>query len=103
MLDHQKQRDQESEIADAVNNECFLAGSRRGIAQEEKSNQQIRRQPHAFPAHKHQQVIAGQNQRQHEEHKQVQIAEEAIVATFLPHVSDGIPTPVTISSITSES
>ena len=87
---------------------AFLPAAAAESLDEPESDQQIRRQAHAFPADKHQQVVAGQNQRQHEEHEQVQVAEEAVEAAFLPHVADRIdvirkPTPVTTSSMTSES
>ncbi len=90
MLDHQEQRDQESEVADAIHDERFLAGRSGRIFCEPESDQQIRRQPHPFPADKHQQVVAGQHQRQHEEHEQVEVAEEAVESAFFPHVANGI-------------
>ena len=90
MLDDQKQRDQKSEVADAVDDERFLARRRRRIFREPESDQQIRRQAHALPADEHHQVVVGQHQRQHEEHEQVQVGEEAVVAGVVPHVADGV-------------
>ena len=90
MLDQQKQRDQESEVADAVDDEGFLSCGGGRVLYEEEADQQIRRQADALPADEHQQVVAGQDQRQHEKHEQVQVGEEAVEAAFLPHVADGI-------------
>ena len=55
-----------------------------------KSDQQIRAQPHAFPPDKHQHVIIGQDQREHGEHEEVEVSEEAVVAAFMRHVSGRI-------------
>ncbi len=69
---------------------AFLPAAAAESFGEPKSDQQIRRQAHALPADEHQQVVAGQNQRQHEKHEQIQVAEEAVVAALFPHVADGI-------------
>ena len=90
MLDDQEQRDQKSEVADAVDDERFLPGRCRRIFCEPEPDQQIRRQAHALPADEHQQVVVGQHQRQHEKHEQVQVGEEAVVAGVVPHVADGV-------------
>ncbi len=74
MLDHQEERDQESEVANAINDECLLAGGGRGILGEPESNQQIGRQAHTFPTDKHQEIVAGEHQGQHEKHEQIQVA-----------------------------
>src|SRR5262245_25525916 len=42
------------------------------------------------PTDKQQQIIAGEHQREHEEHEQVQITEEAVETAFLPHIADGV-------------
>ncbi len=89
VLDQQKQRDQESEVADAVGNERLLACVRRRRFQEPEADQQIRSQAHPLPADKHQQVVVCQHQRQHEKHEEVQEGEVAVVAAFMRHVADG--------------
>ena len=71
MSNHEKQRDQKPEIADAVDDERLFARRCGRILGEPESDQQIGRKAHAFPADKHQQVVAGQHQRQHEEHEQI--------------------------------
>ena len=69
MLEQQKHAQEEGEVANAVDDECFLAGVGGRIFEKEETNQQIRRQAHAFPAHEHQQIIVGQHQREHKEHE----------------------------------
>src|SRR6185503_9923031 len=90
VLNDQEECDEEPEIADAVNEECFLACRCGGISREIESDQQVGRKAHSFPPDKHQKVVTGQYQGEHEEHEQVQVGEETIESAFLPHVSDGI-------------
>src|SRR5208337_2492496 len=52
---------QESGIADAVNDECLVARVGGGLAMEIKTNQQIRTQAHALPPDKHEDVVVGQD------------------------------------------
>ena len=81
---------QESGVADAVDDECLVGGVAGRLAMEIETDQQIRAQAHAFPAHEHQDVVVRQDQRQHGEHEQVQVAEEAVVAAFVRHVAGGV-------------
>src|SRR5579864_8067663 len=90
MLDEQEHPNQECEVADAVDDECFFARVGSGILQKEETNQQIGRETHAFPAHEHQQIVVRQHQREHEEHEEVQVRKEPIVAAFMRHVSDRV-------------
>ena len=69
---------------------AFLPASAAESLQEEETDQQVRRQAHAFPADEHQQVVVGEHQREHEEHEEVQVGEEAVVAVFVRHVPDGV-------------
>jgi hypothetical protein len=55
-----------------------------------ETDQQIRTQAHAFPADEHQHIVVGQDQRQHGEHEEVEISEEAVVAAFMRHVAGGV-------------
>ena len=88
-------RDQEhgqrkSEIADAVHDERLVAGVGGEFFEEVESDQQVAAQPHAFPADEQQQEVRAQHQNQHEEHEQIQVREEAVVAAFVRHVADGV-------------
>ena len=88
----EKQQDAngEAEVADARGDECFFAGADRGLLQEPESDEQVAAEAHAFPADEHQDDVGGEDQREHEEDKEIQIAEEAVVALFVRHVSGGI-------------
>src|SRR5207244_7691283 len=83
-------RQDESKVADPVDDECFLSSVRRGFPYEPESDKQVRAQADALPSDEHQQVIVRQDQRQHEEDEQVQIREIAIEARVMAHVSGGV-------------
>ena len=86
----EKHAEQESGVADAVDDECLVGRVAGGLAMEIETDQQIRTQPHAFPADEQQHIVVGQDQRQHGEHEEVEISEEAVVAAFMRHVSGGV-------------
>jgi hypothetical protein len=90
MLDHEEEGDEKAEVPNPIHDECFLAGGRSRVFGEPETDKQKRGQTHALPADEHHQVIAGQNQCEHEEHEQVQIGKEAIEAPFFPHIADRI-------------
>ena len=85
----QHDAENESPVADAVGNEGFLRRRRGFTLVDVETDQQIRAQPDAFPADKHQQEVVREHQRQHREHEQVQIGEETIVAAVTVHVAGG--------------
>src|SRR5262249_36252745 len=86
----QHDREQESEVAYTVHDECFLSGICRGFSREPKSDQEIRGETHAFPSNEHQEIVVRQNQRKHKEDEQVQISEVPIESPFVGHVTGGI-------------
>ena len=88
--DHEHHAQQERGVANAIDDECFLPGVGGGLAQKVKSDQEIRAEAHALPAHEHHQVIVRQHQDQHGEHEKIEIAEEAVISAFMRHVSDGV-------------
>ena len=90
MLDHQEEGNQKTEIANSVCDEGLHASSGSGVFQEVEADQKIRCQTHALPPNKHDQVVVGQDQHEHEKHEQIQIGEEAPEAVILPHVADRI-------------
>ena len=81
---------EEAGVADAIDDEGFFARIGSGLLEEIETDQQVTAEPHAFPTHKEEQQIVGEDQREHGEHEEVQVAEEAVVATFMIHVADGI-------------
>ena len=81
---------QEAEVADAVDDEGLLARVGGGVLLEVEADQQVGGESDALPTHKHEQEVLRQHQRQHEEHKEVQIGEEAPVTLFVRHVAHGV-------------
>ena len=90
VLDHQEHGEQEAEVADAVDDEGFLAGVGGGVLREVEADEQVGGETDALPADEHQQEAGGQHQHQHEEHEEVEVGEEAPVAFFVRHVADGV-------------
>ncbi len=87
---NEKHSQQESCVANAVRNERFICRVTGRLPLEIKSDQQIRTQPNALPSHKHQHIVIGENEREHGEHEQVHVPEEAVVPALMRHVSGGI-------------
>ena len=73
----QEHAEHEAPVADAVGDERLLAGVRRALLLVPVADQQIRAQADPFPADEHHQEVVAQDQHQHEEAEQVEIAEEA--------------------------
>ena len=88
--EEQEHAEHESEVADAVDDECFLARIGRRLLQEIETDQQVAAQAHAFPSDEQQHVVRGEHQDEHEKHEQIQVGEEAVVAAFVRHVAGGI-------------
>ena len=87
---YQQDADGEAHVADARDDERFFARVGRRFLQEPEADQQVAAQAHAFPSDEHHDQVRGQHQRQHEEHEQIQVAEEAVVAAFVRHVAGRI-------------
>jgi hypothetical protein len=51
-----------------------------------RSGEQVRAQADALPADEHQKQVVGQHERQHHEHEEVQVGEEAVEAAVAAHV-----------------
>ena len=88
--DEQEHRQQEAEVADAVDDEGFLAGVGGGVFLEVEADEQVRGEAHALPADEEQKEAAGQHQDRHEEHEEIEVGEEAPVTLFVRHVSDRV-------------
>ena len=85
-----KHTDEETEVADPVDDESFFAGVRGRLLLEPETNQQVRTQPHTFPAHEHEQEAVRQYQGQHREREQVHVGEEAAETRFVSGVPDRV-------------
>ena len=84
----QEDAEDEAPVADAVGDERLLAGVRRALLLVPVADQQVRAEAHAFPAHEHHQEVVSQDEHEHEEAEQVQVAEEArdAAARLVGHV-----------------
>ncbi len=80
----------ESRVANAVDDECLVRRVACRLALEIETNQQIRAQPHALPPNKHQHVVIGEDQGEHREHEEIQVPEKAVVPALMRHVSGRI-------------
>src|SRR5712671_4985254 len=89
-FEEQEHAEHESEVADAIDDEGFLAGVSGGFAEEIKTDEQVTAESHAFPADEEEHVVGGQNEDEHEEHEEIEVGEEAVIAAFVGHVARGV-------------
>ena len=82
--------EQDADIADTIDNEGLVGSGRGGMLLEVETDQQIRAEPYALPPDEHHQVVVAEDERQHGEHEEVQVAEEPVVPALVRHVADGI-------------
>ena len=86
--EHQEHRDEETEVADAVDDERLLARVGVRLLAEPEADEQIRTETDAFPPDEQQRIVAAEHEQQHEEDEQVQIREVARIAWIVLHVAD---------------
>src|SRR5260370_7248973 len=84
LTEEQKQAQKETEIADAVDPECLVAGIRGGFLQEPESDEQIAAQANAFPANEEQHVVRRENQGENEKHKKIEIEKKTAIYPAVP-------------------
>src|SRR5450631_3442155 len=89
-FEKQEHSQHETEVADTVDDEGFFPGVGGGLFQEVEADQHVAAQADAFPAYEKQNVVGGEDQDQHEEHEEIEIGEEAVVAALVGHVASGI-------------
>src|SRR5258706_2808297 len=77
-------------IPNAIHDERLFPRIRSRLFQKIETDQQVAAQADAFPSHEHEQHVVRQDQRQHGEHKEVHVAEEAVVPAFVRNVPDGV-------------
>ena len=88
--DDQEHREEEAEVADAVDDEGFFAGVRGGVLFEVEADEEVRGETDSLPADEEEQEALGEDQDGHEEHEEVEVGEETPVALFMRHVADGV-------------
>ena len=90
-LGHQNENAQdETEIADAVDDERFVAGDGIVVIVIPEADQEIRTETDALPADKQQEQIVAHDQHEHEKNKQVEIDKKAHHVLVVVHVTQGI-------------
>ena len=82
--------EREAEIADPVDDEGLDRGGVGLRLVEPEADQQIAREPDAFPAEEQLHEIVGRHQHQHGEGEERQVGEEARLVRVVGHVADGI-------------
>src|SRR3954449_1293542 len=83
LVDHEKHREQKSDVADAVDDERFFAGVRGGVALEVEADEQVGGETDTLPADEHEKKILRQHQDRHEEHEEVEISKESPIPLFM--------------------
>ena len=75
--DQEKDSQNETEVADAVDDKSLVAGDRIVVIAIPKTDQEIGTETDAFPADEEQQQSCRHHQEQHEKNKEVEINEKA--------------------------
>src|SRR6185369_16197956 len=76
---YQQHAQNETEVADAIDDEGFFAGVGCGLLLEPEPDEQIRTEPDTFPSKEHHQEVRTQDEDEHERREQVQVREIARV------------------------
>ena len=88
--EHQRQRQREADVTDAVDDERLLGGGRGRRLVRPEPDQQVRRQADALPADVEAEVVVGEHQQEHRRDEQVQVGEESPALGIVGHVADGV-------------
>src|SRR5437868_14875785 len=76
-------------VAYAVGDESLLRSVASLLAVSVVADEKVRAEADALPPDEHQQKIVRQHERQHHEHEEVQVSEEAVEASVAVHVAGG--------------
>ena len=87
---HQTDAQQETKIADAIDQKRFEVCVNGGGSRVPKANQQIRNQANRFPTEEQLQKIVRHHQHQHRKREQGNIGEEPRVAFIFSHIANGV-------------
>ena len=90
MRDQQEHGEQETEVADAIDDEGLLARVGGGILFEVEADEQVGGETNALPADEEEQEARRENQDEHEKHEKVEVGKEAPVAVLMRHVACGV-------------
>ena len=89
-VEDQEDAEDEAEVADAVDDERFLAGVGGEVLVVVEADQQVRAEPDSFPSDEHHHVVRSEHEQQHHEHEEIEVGEEARVALLVRHVAGGV-------------
>ncbi len=88
---HEKEDpEKKAEVADPVDDKRLLARVRGAVPLVPEADEEIGAQPHAFPAHEHEEYVVRRHEGEHHEDEEVEIREVAGKALVIVHVSGGI-------------
>ena len=88
--DDEADAEHKAEIADAIREKRFQIGVDGGRPLVPESDQQVRNQPHRFPAEEELQEIVRHHQHEHAEGEERDVGKEAGVTRVVGHVADGV-------------
>ncbi len=88
--EHQEHREQETGVADAVDDVGLAGGVDVGPLLEPEGDEQIGAHPYPLPADEHEQVRVGHYQHEHRRHEEVEVGEVAREARIGVHVTDRV-------------
>ena len=86
----QPDAEDETEVADAVDQKGLHVGEDGRLALVPEADQQIGHQADRFPAEEQLQEVVAHDEHEHREREQRDVGEETVVAVVLSHVADGV-------------
>src|SRR5713101_5432679 len=84
------ERDHKGEIADAIDDEGFVARAGVDVIGVPEADQRERAEADALPSDEHQPEVVAEHEHEHREGKQIEPAKEAPIRRIVVHVADGI-------------
>src|SRR5690606_1556507 len=89
-LEGEEHRDQEADVADAVDDEGLPGGVGVLPVLVPEADEEERADADALPPHEHQREAVGEHEHEHRGHEEVELGEVAGVARVAPHVADRV-------------
>ncbi len=87
-LEPEEHREHEPPVADAVGDECLLAGGGRRLTLVPERDQQVRTRADALPTEERDQQVLAEDEQRHRQHEQVHVEEELRELRVAVHVPD---------------
>src|SRR5690242_16186429 len=86
--EHEQNADHETHVTDTRGDKGLFARVRGGLLQEPEADQQVAAEAHTLPTDECDEQVRAEYQREHEKDEQIQVAEEAVIARVVRHVTD---------------